>query len=309
MRTMSRFVGAGRFLSVLAMMFTGIVASGCQTSQQSFATPDAAVDALVSALRPPLDDRRLEEVLGSDAKETLPSGDDVADARAVSTFLERFDRGHRLVDGPDGSKILEIDTDHWPFAFPLVEADGAWRFDSDAGLEELANRRVGANELDTIQTMLAIVDAQREYAWTQGNRDGLRVYARRFLSEPGTRDGLYWPTAPGESPSPLGDLIAAAAAEGYGADDRVYHGYRFHMLTAQGPGAPGGAMDYIVDGQLVGGFAAVAWPAEYGRSGVMTFIVNHDGIVYQKDLGPDTERIANGMKLFDPAGWTRVADQ
>lgn len=309
MRKMCRIVRAGRVVSALAMVLTGIVATGCQTPQQSFATPEAAVDALVTALRPPLDDRRLEEVLGSEAKETLPSGDDVADARAVSTFLERFDRGHRLVDGPDGSKILEIDNDHWPFAFPLVEVDGAWRFDAEAGLEELDNRRVGANELDTIQTMLAIVDAQREYAWTQGDRDGLRVYARRFLSEPGTRDGLYWPTSPGERPSPLGDLIAAAAAEGYQRGDGVYHGYRFRMLTAQGPGAPGGAIDYLVNDQLVGGFAVVAWPAEYGRSGVMTFIVNHDGVVYQKDLGPDTERRASTMTRFDPAGWTRVADQ
>lgn len=281
-----------------------LAGAGCQTKQESFATPDDAVQALVGALRPEVDRKRLEQILGPDAIDELPSGDNVADRRAVETFLARFDRGHRFVQQPDGMTILEVDSDHWPFPFPLVQTDGRWIFDSIAGIDEIDNRRIGENELDTIQTMLAIVDAQREYAWADVDGDGLHQYAAKFRSDPGTRDGLYWPAGPGERASPLGDLIAQAAAEGYSPGGGVYHGYRFRMLTSQGPGARGGAVDYLVRGKLIGGFAVVAWPAEYGRSGIKTFIVNQEGVVYQKDLGDDTDARARAMTQFDPAGWT-----
>ncbi|HMN97377.1 MAG TPA: DUF2950 domain-containing protein [Phycisphaerales bacterium] len=298
-----RRAASGALASLLALAAIG--AGGCRAPQQTFETPEAAVDALVEALRPTLDRSKLESVLGPDARAKLPSGDSVADAADVAEFLRRFDQGHRLVAGPEDSVVLELGSDRWPFAFPLSERDGRWAFDTEAGVEELANRRIGRNELSTIQTMLAIVDAQREYAWTDGDRDGYRQYAARFISEPGARNGLFWPTEAGERPSPLGDLIARATEEGYRKDgEGVYHGYRFRMLTAQGPGAPGGAMNYAVDGRLIGGFAVVAWPAEYDVSGIMTFIVNQDGVVYQKDLGPQTERIARAMQAYDPSGWS-----
>lgn len=302
------FASRTRRLALVALASVGIVsAAGCRSvEQQSFETPEAAVDALVAALRPEVDPDRLKEVLGPDIQDALPSGDQVADRAAVELFLERYDRGRRIVDGPDGQRILEIDTDNWPFAFPIVQADGKWMFDTIAGLDELDNRRIGYNELDTIQTCLAIVDAQREYARLDVDGDGIREYARKFMSDDGKRNGLYWPTQEGQPLSPLGDLIAQAAAEGYERTDRVYHGYRFKLLTAQGPGAPGGEFDYLVRGKLIGGFGIVAWPAEYDRSGIKSFIVNQDGVVYEKDLGDNTDEAVRAMNLFDPAGWSRA---
>lgn len=299
-----------RNLAFIVAAAVGLIgAGGCRSvEQQRFDTPDAAVAALVAALRPEVDRNRLEKVLGPDIEDALPSGDHVADLAAVEQFLERYDRGHQFANGPSGSLILEIDTDNWPFAFPLVQADGKWMFDTVAGLEELDNRRIGANELDTIQTCLAVVDAQREYAMLDLDRDGLQNYAARFISDDGKRNGLYWPTAEGETPSPLGDLVAQASQEGYQRGGGVYHGYRFKLLTGQGPGAPGGEYAYMVNGVLLGGFGLVAWPAEYGRSGIKSFIVNQDGIVHEKDLGDDTDRTARAMSVFDPAGWARVAD-
>lgn len=299
-----------RNLAFIVAAAVGLIgAGGCRSvEQQRFDTPHAAVDALVAALRPEVDRNQLEKVLGPDIEDALPSGDHVADLAAVEQFLERYDRGRRIVSGPDGSRILEVDTDNWPFAFPLVQADGKWMFDTVAGLEELDNRRIGANELDTIQTCLAVVDAQREYAMLDLDRDGLQNYAARFMSDDGKRNGLYWPTAEGETPSPLGDLVAQASQEGYQRGGGVYHGYRFKLLTGQGPGAPGGEYAYMVNGVLLGGFGLVAWPAEYGRSGIKSFIVNQDGVVHEKDLGDDTDRTAKAMSVFDPAGWARVAD-
>lgn len=298
-------------MAALATAAVGFVfAGGCRSVEQArFDTPEAAVDALVGSLRPEVDRDRLQEVLGPDIEDALPSGDDVADRAAVDEFLDRYDRGHRIVDGPDGSRILEIDTDNWPFAFPLLQSeDGKWMFDTIAGLEELDNRRIGANELDTIQTCLAVVDAQREYAVQDLDRDGLQNYAAKFMSDEGKRNGLYWPTAEGETPSPLGDLVGKATEEGYERGGGVYHGYRFKLLTGQGAGAPGGAYPYMVKGKLIGGFGMLAWPAEYGRSGIKSFIVNHDGVVYEKDLGDETETAAKRMTDFDPAGWSAVAN-
>jgi hypothetical protein len=196
---------------------------------------------------------------------------------------------------------------------PIVKENDKWRFDADAGREEIINRRIGRNELNVIEVCRAFVDAQQDYALANPNGSAVNEYARQFISDPGKKNGLYWPTAAGEAPSPLGPFVAEAVEQGYTAEvnktdePRPYHGYCYHMLKSQGPGAPGGgAMDYIVNGRMIGGFAAVAYPADYGNSGIMTFIVNQQGVVYQKDLGDDTVKIARAMETFDPAGWQAV---
>jgi hypothetical protein len=196
---------------------------------------------------------------------------------------------------------------------PLVKDDTSnkWKFDTDAGKDELISRRIGRNELDVIQVCKAICDAQREYAQRDPNNDGIPEYATKFISDPGTKNGLYWETAEGERPSPLGAFAADAAEEGYSTrpsdgQPRPYHGYYYRILTAQGPNAPGGAMDYYVNGKLIGGFAVVAWPADYASSGLTTFITNYTGEVYQQDLGDDTDKIARAMTTYDPGpGWTK----
>jgi len=286
----------------------GALCSGCRTAPQQFDSPEQAVDAVVSALRPEVDRARLLEIFGSDAKGKVTSGDKVADSNAIETFLHRFDQSHWIVEGEADSRILEIGDNRWPFPFRIIPLDGRWEFDIASGIEEVANRRLGENELDSIQALLAVVDAQREYAWMAVDGDGVSHYARKFVSDPGTRNGLFWPNAPGEPFSPLGDFAEAAVEEGHERGNGTYHGYRFRILTAPGPGAPGGAIDYMVGRRLLGRFAVVAWPAEYGKSGVTTFIANHMGVVHERDLGPDTAREVGGIKAFDPEGWEPVAD-
>jgi Protein of unknown function (DUF2950) len=205
--------------------------------------------------------------------------------------------------------VLTVGDDGWPFPAPLVKKGDQWAFDAAAGREEVVNRRVGANELAAIQTLLAVVDAQRSYASADPDRNGIANYAAKFISTPGKKDGLYWETKAGEAQSPLGPLVGAASAQGYKASTKPqpYHGYLFRIIAAQGKGAPGGAYDYRVKGRLFGGFAVVAYPASYGLSGVKTFIVNHDGIVYEKDLGPATATTAAAMSAYNPdKTWEKV---
>jgi len=203
-----------------------------------------------------------------------------------------------------------IGKDDWPFPIPLVKKGDSWFFDTEKGREEVLNRRIGQNELSTIQTMLAIVDAQREYAVKDLDGDGVPEYARKFMSDPGKKNGLYWETKEGEELSPLGPAAAQAREEGYkksGNKPIPFHGYYYRILESQGKNAAGGAYDYVVKGKMIGGFAVVAYPAKYGNSGVMTFLVNHDGVVYQKDLGKITAKTANAMKKFDPdSTWKKV---
>ena len=206
--------------------------------------------------------------------------------------------------------VLQTGKDEWPFPIPLVKENDRWRFDTSAGKEEIINRRIGRNELDVIQVCLAIVDAEREYYQRDPDGDKLLQYAQKFISTKGKRDGLYWETKPDEQPSPLGPLVAQARGEGYkGAAGKPipYHGYYYKILTGQGKDAPGGAYDYLVKGKMMGGFGMVAYPAQYGSSGIMTFIVNHDGVVYQKDLGANTASVAQSMTKFNPdKTWTAV---
>ena len=281
--------------------------SAASPKPANFETPEAGAEALAAAVRAH-DPEALVKVVGPDSKSWLFSGDNVSDRADWKQFLELYDAKHVIEKISDDRVGLSVGPDAWPFPAPLVKTPAGWHFDADAGREEVLNRRVGRNELDTIQTLLAIVDAQRDYARVDYDKDGFPTYAQRFRSSPGKKDGLYWPTAPGEPQSPLGDLVARATAEGYAHASEAqvketptpYHGYLFRMLTAQGPAAKGGAFNYMVHGKLFGGFGVIAWPAKYANSGVMTFIVNYDGVVYQRDLGDDTAARADKIKSYNP---------
>jgi hypothetical protein len=270
-------------------------------------SPEEVYKTLVDALRAG-DRAAMLRILGADAKDLVSSGDDVADRLGWKRFVESYDKAHRL-EAADGKVVLVVGAEEYPAPIPLVPDGEGWRFDADAGREEVLRRRVGRNELATIKVCLALVDAQREYYALGAGKTGYLEYAQRLISTPGKRDGLYWPTKPGEPPSPLGEFAARARAQGYGgkSPSTPFHGYLYRLLTAQGPAAPGGAYDYIARGRMIGGFAVVAYPADYADTGVMTFIVNHDGVVYQKDLGEATAKAANAMKTFNPdSTWQRV---
>ncbi len=294
-------------LVVIILTFAGTAAA---EKQKAFTTADEAVKVFVSALRDN-NEKELAAIFGPPAKGLISSGDPVSDRQRRERFLKAYDEKNSIV--PEGQRmVLNVGQNDWPFPVPVVKKGNVWVFDTEIGKQEILNRRIGENELDTIQTMLAIVDAEREYAMKDSDNHGLLEYAQKFRSDPGKRNGLYWETKEGEEPSPLGELVAKAKAEGYTyqkskSEPVPYHGYYFRILKAQGKNAPGGAYDYLVNGHMIGGFAVVAYPAGYGNSGVMTFLVNDDGVVYQKDLGKNTNRIATAMKMFDPdKTWKKV---
>ena len=286
-------------------LFLAVILAGCSRSPQhnEFATVYEAVQALVAAAKAD-DTRALVALLGTETAPLLDSGDPVQDKNGRERFVEAYEAAHSLEKVDQGTTVLNVGEDKWPFPFPLIQVDGRWRFDSSAGVDEIVNRRVGANELAAIQSCLAFVDAQREYYSRNPQGDPLLHFAQKLVSTEGQKDGLYWPTSEGEEPSPLGEGFAAARSEGYFEDPQVkgqpYHGYVYRLLTAQGPHATGGAYDYIVRDRMLGGFALIAVPAEYGSNGIMTFIVSHDGVVYSKDLGPDTPKVAMTIDVFDP---------
>jgi hypothetical protein len=293
-----------RLLAALAAIASlSLVASPAQ-AQQTFKSPDDAASALVTAMKSGMKQDVLK-VLGADGDDIIDSGDDVADADARAKFLSAYDAKHSLkVDG--NKALLIIGADDFPFPIPLIRNKTDWEFDTAEGRQEILYRRIGRNELDAVQTCLAFVDAENEYA-EKDRGDGVGTYAQKIVSSPGKKDGLYWPSDSGDSP--LGELAAEASAEGYKAsgEPRPYHGYYYRILTQQGASAPGGEMSYIVKGKMIGGFALIAYPAEYGNSGVMTFIVSHAGTVYQKDLGQDTEARVKSMTSFDPdKTWKKV---
>lgn len=272
-------------------------------AQRSFSSPEEAAKALADAVRA-MDPKAVLALVGPESKSWIFTGDDVADREDWKKFLAAYDRKNSVAKEA-AKAILVVGDDGWPFPAPLVKKGDRWIFDAAAGREEVTNRRVGRNELDTIQTLLAIVDAQREYAAGDADKNGFNDYARRFMSSEGKKDGLFWPAKAGEPQSPLGPLVAVAAKEGYGGKAKAgepgtYHGYHYRMLSAQGKDAAGGAYDYLVKDKLVGGFAVVAYPAKHGVSGVMSFVVNHDGVVYEKDLGKSSASVAASMTLFNP---------
>ncbi len=285
---------------VLAVLVQAGVA-GSAHAQQKFKTPEDAVTAFVASVRAD-NVRDMVLVLGAQGRDIVVSGDPVADQTTRAAFLIAYDLKHQVVKTGDNRADLVVGNNDWRLPIPLMLRNGAWQFDSAAGRREVLLRRIGRNELSAIQAALAYVDAQNEYASMKPQGGKVDTYAQRIVSTPGKKDGLYWPAAADEPQSPLGEAFARATLQGYrpGGGQIPYHGYYYKVLTAQGPNAPGGAMNYLMKGNLLGGFGLVAWPAEYGNSGVMTFIVNHAGVVLQKDLGKDSARIASRMTAFDP---------
>ncbi len=278
--------------------------------QRSFASPEEAVKSIIFALKDN-DDKQLAAILGSGSKSLISSGDKVADKNGRAEFVRLYEEKNRIeLENPDKA-VLSIGNKDYPVPIPVVKRGSAWVFDTKAGKEEMLNRRIGRNELKAIDVAHAYVDAQREYASRERGGVEALEFAQKFFSTPDKQDGLFWKAPEGEEESPFGPLVAKAASEGYtkgkGNKPVPFHGYYFRILKAQGRNADGGAFNYVVNGHMILGFALVAWPAQYGASGVMTFIVNQDGVVYQKNLGRDTARIAAAMKLYDPdKSWRKV---
>jgi len=298
-------------LAAVAILLTGCFAIRSlaqQPGQKTFPSPEEASTALVTAAQSN-DLKGLLDILGPDGKQIVSSGDEAEDAQNRANFVQRYQEMHRLVKEPDGTTTLYIGAENWPTPIPLVSKGNAWYFDTEAGKKEILFRRVGRNEMSAIRVCQELVAAQKEYYSGQHNQ-----YARKIFSDAGQHDGLYWEVADGEPRSPIGPLVAKAVAEGY-AKSRTgaptpYRGYYYHILTSQGKNAPGGAKSYIVNGKMTEGFAFVAYPAEYRSSGVMTFIVGEDGVVYRKDLGKDTDVLAKAMKEYNPdSSWQKDEDQ
>ena len=280
-----------------------------EVKQEVFGSPEEAMKTLLETVKAG-DTKGMMAVLGPEGEDIIDSGDKVQDKDAQDRFVKAYHEKVDFVKEKEDRVSIIIGNDNWPFPIPIVKKGEGWMFDTKAGREEVLNRRIGRNELNAIQVCLGYVEAQQEYASTDREQDGIIQYAQKVLSDPYRRNGLYWEAGEGELPSPLGPFIAQAARKGYtkkGDKPIPYHGYYFKILTRQGPNAPGGAYSYVINGHMVAGFALVAWPAEYAVSGVMTFIVNQNGTVYQKDLGPKTEAIVKAMTLYNPdRTWKRA---
>jgi hypothetical protein len=290
-------------LVLTALLVSAAFVSAQQGNEKTFASPGAAVLALYNAAKGS-DDSTIMAIFGSNAKDIVHTGDSVADKNMESTFIRRYDQMHRVVLEPDGTATLYIGAENWPFPIPIAKnGNGAWYFDTETGKTEILYRRIGRNENDAIDILESLVDAQMDYASAMHDGSTTKQYAMKFISDDGKQNGLYWKTSDNQDPSPIGPLIVSAGGEGYTVKQgqpTPYHGYYYRMLTKQGAAAKGGAKDYVVNGQMTRGFAFVAYPAEYQNSGVMTFIVDQDGVVYQKDLGPDTDKVASAMMEYNP---------
>ena len=298
-------------LTMIAILLTGCF-STCSLAQQqgqkTFSSPEDATNALVAAARSN-DEHALLGILGPDGKQIVSSGDETEDAHSRANFVRKYQEMHRLVKEPDGTTTLYIGAKNWPTPIPLVDKGNSWYFDTDAGKREVLFRRIGRNEMSTIRVCQELVAAEKEYYSTQHNE-----YAQKIFSDEGQHNGLYWKAVDGEPQSPIGPLVASAVAEGYPSSQNgaptPYRGYYYRVLTGHWKNGPGGRKSYIVNGKMTGGFAFVAYPAEYESSGVMTFIVSGDGVVYQKDLGKKTNALAKAMKAYNPdSSWQKAEDQ
>lgn len=297
--------------AVLWFAVAHMASANAPRPQRSFASPQDAVTAFVTALRED-SEADLRTILGPDADRVINSGDRYADRELRQQFVALYDQKHAIDQKEPGRAELDVGPNDWPLPIPLVEREGRWSFDTKAGAQTIVDRRIGRNELSAIRTLLASVDAQDDYFDRTKQETGTGTYATRLLSTPGRHDGLYWPTVEGQPESPLAPLIDAARDAGYpgeraGGKPIPYEGYYFRILKGQGANGDGGAKDYVRSGRMVDGFALIAWPAQFGLSGIMTFIVGPDGDVYQKDLGPETAHIASAITVFDPdLTWSRV---
>jgi hypothetical protein len=299
---------------VISLALIAPVALSAAETGQAFATPEEAVSALAAATS--AQDTNALRVLFGSAAADLQNPDHVQATNDLIEFTTAFKQAQQVVRQSDSKCVLYVGENPWPFPVPIVKKDGQWFFDAEAGKDELLNRRIGNNELSTLESARAYVEAQREYAAKDRDGDEVLEYAQRITSTVGTKDGLYWPPDLDGDISPLGPRVAQAQTQGYwaspreeGVEPEPFHGYFFKILTRQGKSAPGGEYNYIINGNMIGGFALVAWPAEYGNTGVMTFIVNQQGRVYQKDLGPTTAKRAAAMKSYDPdKTWTISRD-
>jgi hypothetical protein len=301
--TVREFVATAIFL---AACFP-VVGWAQQPGQKIFPSAEAATNSLIAAMQGK-DEKALLDLLGPDGKQVISSGDEIEDLHTRAEFVQRYLDMHRLVDEPDGTTVLYIGAKNWPTPIPLVHTADGWYFDTEAGKKEILYRRIGRNEMSAIRVCQELAAAEHEYYDAQHS-----VYAQAIFSDEGQHNGLYWKVAAGEPPSPIGPLVANAVAQGYSpggsGPPTPYRGYYFHILTMQGKHAAGGAKQYIVDGKMTGGFAFVAYPAEYRSSGVVTFIVGSDGVVYQRDLGKETDTIAHSMKTYNPdAGWKKAVE-
>ena len=305
-----------RWLSLPTLAAVGIFLTVCfparsmaqQSGQKTFPSPEDASHALLTAAQSN-DEKAMLEILGPDGKQIVSSGDDAEDAQSRANFVQRYEEMHRLVKEPDGTTVLYIGAHNWPTPIPLVNKGDVWYFDTEAGKKEILYRRIGRNEMSTIRVCQELVAAEKEFYAAQHSE-----YAPKIFSDEGQHNGLYWKAADGEPQSPIGPLVASAVAEGYakgqGGPPTPYRGYYFRVLTRQGKDASSGAKSYIGNGKMTQGFACVAYPAEYKSSGVMTFIVNEDGVVYQKDLGKKTEALAKSLKEYNTnSSWQKAEEQ
>jgi hypothetical protein len=288
-----------------ALLITAGVAWTCiVVAQQEFPTPEKAAQAFVDALGTKnADDKRLTELLGKDWHKFIPR--EGAERKDVDAFLKQYHQHHQIDNTSDGKAILSVGSDHWTLPIPLVKGTSGWRFDIKDGGAEMRARQIGRNELAAVQSALAYHDAQMDYASVDRDGDGALEYAQNIFSTPGTHDGLYWKEDKSGQISPLGPSFGKTIA------GEAWHGYRFRILLGQGPSAPGGAYSYLIGDKMSRGFALIAWPAIYGETGVMSFMISHEGEVFEKDLGPETEKHAQAMEVFDPDdSWDAVsADQ
>jgi hypothetical protein len=314
MKKRDAWSGYFRVLLLAAVFLVWVLAGQARAAtgeQRVFPSPEEAVKSLVEALKAN-DLQALGSIFGPDSEELIESGDPVEDQARRSHFVKLYEEKNSLTQSGQGME-LSVGNEDWPFPIPVVQKNGQWYFDTEAGRDEILARRIGKNEWYAIQFCLAYVDAQREYAGKDRDGDGLLTYARKFRSDQGKHNGLYWEAKEGEEQSPLGELAAAAQKQGYdmeGEKPAPFLGYYYRILTGQGENAQGGAYDYLVQEKLLGGFALVAYPALYQSTGVMTFLVNHEGQVYQKDLGEKTEEAAQAISLFDPdSSWQKAEEK
>ncbi|HAM51918.1 MAG TPA: DUF2950 domain-containing protein [Nitrospiraceae bacterium] len=308
------FFGVGVILTcIVVIAFSTPVSAAAKGKQKTFATPEDAVNALVNALKAN-NTKELLAVLGPGSESITSSGDEVRDKAGRERFVKDFEEKNSLEKQGDEKVVLHVGSDDFPLPIPIVKKGTTWYFDTKEGKEELLNRRIGGNELNVINSLYAFVDAQREYAAKDRDGNGTMEFAQKFMSREGKHDGLYWDTKEGEEGSPLGPFVARASAMGYGTKGRgekplPFQGYYFSILKAQGPHATGGAYDYVAKGKMLLGFAFLAYPAKYGSSGIMSFIVNQEGVVYQKDLGKNTAKVAKAMEKYDPdKTWKKVEE-